>query len=509
MKKIIIFIAVVVVVILIAFQTVLKKEENGFETVDVVRGTVSQEVSETGQVKKGEEISLTFKNSGRIGRIYIEVGEEVNRGDLLAKLETTDLAIQLKQAEAALAISQAQLSKLLAGASQEEIKVAQTKVNNSQISLNTKKQDLANAYEDALTTLDAVYLTAYNCQNTVDSIQRTYFTENSQEGIKVKESKAKIESAASKIKSYTEALGLDASHEDINSALSQIKNELSGISSALKTIREICEDPLYRDVVSSANKTALDTHRANINTAVSNITSDQQLIISAQFSVDSAEGVLKSAQDELDLLIAPVRQEDIALYQAQVDQARAQVDTLKNKIEEAYLYAPVSGQITDVKKKEGELALQDVVATILPIAPFEIEVDIYEEDIVKVDIDDPVEISLVAFPDDIFMGRVISIDPAEKLIDGVVHYETTVNFEEMPDGLRAGMTADLVIKTATRENVLMISEDVILKKDGKNIVQVLSGGNVEDREVEIGLEGSDDMFEIISGLNEGEKAIIQ
>ena len=56
---------------------------------------------------------------------------------------------------------------------------------------------------------------------------------------------------------------------------------------------------------------------------------------------------------------------------------------------------------------------------------------------------------------------------------------------------------------------MIISEDAVQEKDGKTIVEVLLAGGTEEREVEVGLEGSDDMVEIISGLKEGEKVILR
>lgn len=512
-------IGVIIVVFLLAvgiYQGFFKKEEPAFTLVEVTRGNIAQEISETGQVKKGEEINLSFKNAGKIEKIYVEVGEEVKTGEVLAKLETGELNFQLQEAKAALASVQAQLNKLLAGATPEEIQVAQTKVENNQIALATSKQNLSDAYEDALNTLDNSYLKAYNAFQTVSSIQRTYFVSTDQESIGVKENKTKIESAINQGKSYLDTAKGDAKEENIDIALSEMKNALTTVYSKLGIIREICEEPAYRDKVSSTDKTSLDTHRTNINTALTNVIDSQQSIISKKLAIESAEGQLQTAQDELSLLIASPRQEDIELYQAQVDQAQVQVQILENKIRDANLCSPVNGQVTKIKKRAGELVqpvLQDVTITLLPEDPFEIEVDIYEEDVVKVNLGNSVDISLVAFPEEIFKGKVISIDPAQKEIEGVVYYEVIISpaFGDeggIPEGIKPGMTADLIIKTASKENVLIVSEDALQKKDGKTIVQVLKDGEIEEKEIKTGLLGSDDMIEVISGLEEGEKIII-
>ncbi len=108
-----------------------KKEKSECTVVKVVRGEISQEVSESGTIKRGEEINLSFKNSGRIEKIYVKVGDKVKANQILAKLDTAQLFIQLKEAQASLEVAQSQLKKLLAGASAEEIKIAQTSVSNN------------------------------------------------------------------------------------------------------------------------------------------------------------------------------------------------------------------------------------------------------------------------------------------------------------------------------------------------------------------------------------------
>ena len=511
-KKIILIIVIVLLLVIGVYQGFLKTEEPTFILAEVVLGNISQEVAETGQVKKGEEINLSFKNSGRIEKIYVEVGDQVDSGENLAKLETAELAIQLQEAKAALDVTQAKLNKLSAGATQEEIKIAQTAVENSQVSLDTSRQGLKDANEDALNVLDDSYLKIYNALNVADLIQRTYFISNDQEGIRVRENKDKIESAAAQAKSYLDTAKFDPEDENIDTAISEMQQALDKTYNALGIIREICEEPTYRSLVSSTNKTSLDTQRGYINTAITNLTNSQQSITSAKFAIESAEGVLQAAEDDLALTIAPARQEDVDLYQAQVNQAQAQVQILENQIRDATLKSPTNGQITKINKKVGEMAqsaLQDAVITLLPATPFEIEVDIYEEDVVKVNIGNLVDISLVPFPGEVFQGRVISIDPAEKLIEGVVYYKVIIAFEKMPEGVKPGMTADVIIKTALKENVLIIPEDAIQKKDGKQIVEVFKDGISEDREIETGLFGSDDMVQVISGLKEGEKLILR
>ena len=121
-------------------------------------------------------------------------------------------------------------------------------------------------------------------------------------------------------------------------------------------------------------------------------------------------------------------------------------------------------------------------------------------------IGNPVSITLAAFLDEALAGRVVSINPAEKIVGGVVYYEITVDFEKEKAGIKSGMTADIVIEVAKKENVLVVPREALLKINGKRTVKILEGGEPQEREVEIGLEG-DDLIEIISGLENGQPVI--
>lgn len=533
MKKIVIPLVIILLFLLI-YWTYFRKSELIFSLIETTRGNISQEISETGQVRGSKELNLTFKSAGRIEEIYVEVGEKVKEKDVLAKLENSDLKIQLKEAQANLNLAQAKLNKLLSGASPQEIQVVQTTVNNAEISLKTTQQSLEDVkktakenldqdYEDGQNTLNDAYLKIYNAFYALDPIQRTYFTGNDQEGLNVRENKNTIEREINSIKLYLDTAKASNKNEDIDVALSQMKTVLKSVSDSLKIIREVCEEPSYRNLVSSTDKTTLDNQRSYINNALTNVTNSQQTIAlskitnesninTAQSKVLTAEGVLKKAQDELSLLLAPPRQEDIDLYGAEVDKAKTKVQLLEKQIEETILRSPIASQITRINKKEGEQvqpALQDVVFSLLGDLPFEIKANIYEEDVVKIEIGNPVDISLVAFPNKIFKGKVIFIDPAEKLVEGVVYYEVTIGFEEMPEKVKPGMTTDLIIKTAVRENVLMIPQDCLQEKDGKTIIEVSKDRTIESREIEVGLRGSNNMVEVISGIGEGEKIILR
>ncbi|MFH1423638.1 MAG: efflux RND transporter periplasmic adaptor subunit [Candidatus Nealsonbacteria bacterium] len=518
-KKILLISVAVIVISFVIYNSFLKKEEVNFTLIDVVRGNVVQEVSETGQVQQGEEIKLNFKTAGTIEQVYVKVGQEVWPGSPLAKLDTNQLSIELNEDQYALKVTEAKLNQILAGTSPEEIQAAQTDVDNAQVALEDAKakltEDVNQAYDDALNTLDNAYLKGVGAFNTVRTIQITYFPGNDQESTSVKNAKANIENSLAQIKISLDEAKTDSSQAKTNTALSQSRKLLSSIYDSLNIVRNMTETSNYQDIVSSANKTALNTDRININQVSTNLTDAQQDISSAkltnQTKINAAEGDLKVVQDALAIKKAGPRQTDINYYQAQVEQARAVVDLLETRIKEATLRSPVRARISEVNKKTGETvqpASNDNVIVILPTDPYDIKVDIYEEDVVKVKLNDPVDIKIPAFPNQVFPGKVILIDPAEKIIEGVIYYGITINFENPPQEIKPGMSADITVKTAEKHDVLTIPGAAVEKKDNKTFVQIFKDEKPERIEIQIGLSGINDAVEVVSGLNEGDQVAI-
>lgn len=71
------------------------------------------------------------------------------------------------------------------------------------------------------------------------------------------------------------------------------------------------------------------------------------------------------------------------------------------------------------------------------------------------------------------------------------------------------MTANIEIATAARENALLLPANAVQEADGKKSVAVWEGKETKQKEVEVGLEGRGGVLEILSGVSEGEQAIIQ
>lgn len=126
----IIAILVLTIIVLIVWQN-KKNQQPQYTTIQAEVGPLSQTVSLTGTVKPVKELALNFLSAGRISDLMIKTGDNISAGQLLAELDYSALILRKNEAEAGLQIAQANLNKLLSGASQQTIAVNQSNVNQA------------------------------------------------------------------------------------------------------------------------------------------------------------------------------------------------------------------------------------------------------------------------------------------------------------------------------------------------------------------------------------------
>lgn len=136
--------------------------------------------------------------------------------------------------------------------------------------------------------------------------------------------------------------------------------------------------------------------------------------------------------------------EALALAQAQVDQAQAALDLAKIAAEDAVLAAPFDGTVAAVPVDVGQVVAPGMPAiTFGNLAKLEIETtDLAEADVTRVEIGQPVEVTLDALPDQTLTGQVARIASLANDHSGDKVFKVTVDLPETA-GLRWGMTANV------------------------------------------------------------------
>jgi HlyD family secretion protein len=107
----------------------------GWQTQAVTTGPIDASVSATGSVEPRAQAELRFDVAGTVMEVLVKPGDTVQAGQALARVDDTDLKLQLEKAQADLKQAQADRDELLSGATEQEIVAAKARVAQAQAQL--------------------------------------------------------------------------------------------------------------------------------------------------------------------------------------------------------------------------------------------------------------------------------------------------------------------------------------------------------------------------------------
>jgi HlyD family secretion protein len=223
----------------------------------------------------------------------------------------------------------------------------------------------------------------------------------------------------------------------------------------------------------------------------------------------------------------------------QVDQSRALLQEARDQLAKTVLRAPMDGQVTRVAVEEGEVAVPGtfsretgLLMTVSDLSVIQVNVQVDETDVVRLSLGDSSEITIDAFPDTTFAGRVTKISQSSTRLaaaaataaDRAVDYDVEITLDNPPPDVRPDLSATAKIVTATRDSALSIpiialtvrehtpitSEsapaDTTKGKQETEGVFIVQGGIAQFRPVKVGIAG-EEHFEVLEGLAAGDSIV--
>ncbi|BAF58218.1 membrane-fusion protein [Pelotomaculum thermopropionicum SI] len=182
----------------------------------------------------------------------------------------------------------------------------------------------------------------------------------------------------------------------------------------------------------------------------------------------NAEAKLKQAQESLKALLNGNRREDIEAQAAQVESSRAQLQIAQKALAGTKLFSPINGVVSEVNGGEGQRAAANNNSTssgtgfIVVISDaLQVRAQVNEADIGRLETGQKAEITVNAFPNKTFTGRVGSISPQATTVSNVQVYDTVIELDENQQGLKAGMPANVNIIVERREDVLTVARGAV------------------------------------------------
>ncbi|MGC8779076.1 MAG: efflux RND transporter periplasmic adaptor subunit, partial [Candidatus Caldatribacteriaceae bacterium] len=193
-------------------------------------------------------------------------------------------------------------------------------------------------------------------------------------------------------------------------------------------------------------------------------------------NLDLKEKALRVAEAELKTTRELPDEDDVAIAQSAVTRAEADLRSIQKKIESSTITSPIEGTVIDVNVREGEMvSVGETLATVADLKTMKAVIPINEVDIPKVKPGQKAVAKLDAFPDRKFTGEVVSTSQKETVSENVVTYETIIYLDNSEGLLRSGMTVDVEILCASRQNVLILPFTALQEEGGKTYVLVKKG----------------------------------
>jgi len=503
-----------VILFIIVLASILKsgKKSNTQEFATVSRMDLVQIASVTGKVQPTKVIDMAFKTSGIVSKVYVNSGDEVKSGQVLISLENANLIAQQKQAQAQIEGQMAKLQELKLGSRAEDIAVSQSSLDKAEIDLQNYYKTSYVTLNEAFNTVDNIFrkqtsaIFDYNPYS-IDKYDLSYYPCDATTRNSLNIRRRIVDE---KILAWQKDINLMQVNNLTNEEFEKfINNSVDYMYYFQQFLTDLNKTVIVDCALDSAQISEINTAKPVITSAITTFNTSFSTVRTLKQTIDAQNQTVRNYENQLILKKAGGTPEQIAYQESQIKSAQANLELIQSQIADTYIVSPINGIITLVDIDPGEVATAGKnYVSMISSDPFEIEAYINETDIAKVAVGNEANITFDAFGSKKqFHGKIIKIDPAQTVVEGVVSYKTTFQIIDFSSEIKSGMTADIDVITAQKQNVLAIPSRIILRKQGKTFVRIKRDGKEEEIEVQTGIKGDNGNMEIIEGLSEGQKVI--
>jgi HlyD family secretion protein len=489
-----------IVVVFLVFRFI-GNGNNAGQIIAVKRGDIIQKISVSGKVESAQKVDLAFEVGGTVRQITRQEGEKVKVGELIASLNTSELSVRLARQQAALEKAQLALATLI-----EPPKVADRLAAENEVA--QKKEALVQAKNDGTEALTEVLVDLPTVLNEVKDLApfgSGYLSDGDVRaaGDRARAYKIQAESSYWLAQNYYDQVVKDPKLEAVYQT-----TKLTAM--ALKDLYALISY-LENQSGSATDSPELAADKATLSTYTDETNAHLAALLTASNGLDKAEREVTEAEEKLrDLLDGPTANDRVT-KQLDVRQAELDIQDTQVQIAKQQIRAPFEGVVARNDLELGATVnAGDALVSLISENTYEVVSKVPEAEISKIKVGDPAQITFDAYPPEELQlaATVAAVNLAEVVVDGVATYKVTLKFSDQSDKIKSGMTANVEIIGASKENALVIPERSLWVKNGGYVVWLAQGKRSMEQSVIIGLRGSDGQVEIISGLVEGDKVVI-
>ncbi|MCU0317051.1 MAG: efflux RND transporter periplasmic adaptor subunit [Fimbriimonadaceae bacterium] len=485
------------------------------QTETVTRGSLTYEVVDTGSLEAIKSVEVKSRVGGRVARILVEEGDIVAAGQLIAVIDPQETELQVRQ-------NRAQLRGAASGTRRAEVELSKRRVAVEN-QINRAKSRLAQIEAELQAqpklTTSAIRLAESNvitAQQSYDQLVNvTHPNAKTATELALKDAQSRLENARLEHDRRTGLLekGFIAAREVEQS---QLQLELS--QTALRQAQEQ-QDRLDNSQASERRQASERLRQAQIDLDRAKANSIQDTVKREQYR--QAQTDLRDAQNDrrdIDSLAASRNQQA-----AQVDQLRSVLGDSERQLGETEIRAPIPGIVTRKFVQVGELVSSlssfnagSPLVRIDDRSGMIVKLNINEIDVARLLVGTPAAVSVDAFPDKSFTGKVTKIAPVQvgattgtgqqaATTEAVVKYQVEVTLDNPDPALKSGMSSRCTIQVTGASNALSVPLEFVGSEGNKRFVMVkpkTGQGKAEKVFVTTGVT-TPQRIEIKAGVEEG------
>ena len=438
------------------YRTKPATKENVVQTSTIGTGNIILSATGLGTLIPSNEVSFGFKQSGQVSEVLAALGEKVEAGQVLARLDSSTLELQYKQAE----------GNVAALSSPAEIASAEQAVADAKASLATARDDLQFMIGPEMFVSEEQLA---NARQALESAQAAV---------------AKDDSDANKQQLSKAEAAVAAAQKTLDYAYKNYSNSytLQTFTYPIRNDRGVTKQ---RELIAPTDAELLNV-RAAYALAVSN---------------------LSDAQNYLDVLNGTKKTEEVPTSSVtSITDAKLTFDLARAALDAAELIAPISGTVTSIDINVGEDIGTLAVVTISSMdQPYTLDVNLDETDWDKAKVGYSASVTFDLLPNDNYPAKIIQVYPMLDDSSGtsMVHIVVQLDHQISAD-LPVGSTASVDVTGGEALNAVLVPVSALKEvTTGTYVVYLMQNGKPVEQQVEIGLQ---DILnaEVKSGLKRGD-----
>ncbi|MFQ6029824.1 MAG: efflux RND transporter periplasmic adaptor subunit [Dehalococcoidia bacterium] len=537
-------------------------------TVAARLGDIEVRSNYVAQVEAKDQVDLVPVTTGRIARLYVDVGAEVNPGQVLAELDHGTLDLRLEEAEAALLGERAKLDSVRASfepnrsqaiakldaanagleqlttPSPTDIRTAQSAVDKAASELDSARTRLHQLKNPTEVKLVSAQLGVAEAESQLSQAQ-TEVNQAIREQLNATETSmpeevrwwwralldARLLTQANRatLQNLRSSFELDLTTREIDTANQVIQQNQKVIPALLAQIESSSVVPQQITNVMWAETAAvrkLEVARAELGELQR---PDESAVALAQYRVDAVQATLEGAKAKLDLLRNPTLAQlaaartqvaeaeravalsdhsyvalEIEAARSLVEQAEAKVSLVEQQLADTRILAPFAGLVVQKWLAPGALATTQTPVVSLNSREIVVSIQVEETALSQLHMESTMVLTSPALPGRPIPLQIRHIAPSGNEPEHTFSVQLEPS-ERVPD-LRPGISGQVSLETRPK-SVVLIPRDALVFPENQPHVFVAEAGRAHLRRVETGI-GDWQQIEIRQGIAAGEQIIV-